>query len=196
MTHSSSKLRPRWDINFRLHSARQIATSNLRNNIRGDSHLDMLAVGLDALDEMLNNFIIHFVAQHRIVLRRKNILNLSIEVLKYFLVNYFLPGCNWPGILRTWSWPPIVRGSWKVPNACEAAPKSRNKLNKYQHKLTPHRLQQLYKPGYFDCQDKSSEGRCELDASIRSSEHLLWHQKESEAGQGPPETQLKLHTFN
>ena len=66
----------------------------MRNNIRGDSHLDMLAVGLDALDEMLNNFIIHFVAQHRIVLRRKNILNLSIGVLKYFLVNYFLPGCN------------------------------------------------------------------------------------------------------
>ena len=143
MTHSSSKLRPRWDINFRLHSARQIATSNLRNNIREDSHLDMLAVGLDALDEMLNNFIIHFVAQHRIVLQRKNILNLSIGVLKYFLVNYFLPGCNWPGISRTWSWPPIVRGSWKVPNACEAAPESRNKLNKYQHKLTPRRLQQL-----------------------------------------------------
>lgn len=64
-------------------------------------------MALNTVYKVLNNLLVHLVAEHSIVLKDNLVKKTKVGI---------------PGILHTWSWPPADQGSERAPDVCVAKP--------------------------------------------------------------------------
>ena len=141
-------------------------------------YLNMFSMRLDTLHKVLYNFLINFIAKHRIVLQSQTRILKICKVVIFMQISYLQIV---PGIWHTSTWLLVGRGSWRAPSAYEAAPTDKQSLHFHTFTLSYH------VPDYFGFQGRNFAKTDEPISLTHSYGHLLWHRMVFAEGPKQPE---------